>query len=183
MPSTDHYHIASMRTNWCGACVGCRPPTSCRMTGTLSPPIGRRPRRRLIKAGAPADFGFHVWRHTVATFLETAGHPEFRQWCDRRLFARQPDRSEACPVVRMGGPRRRTCTAAWCGCVTLNLVKRELPVADSFSLSRRAQASVAPRKLLSGSATGRIPFSRTRVATCATKAGLRPRLYVWGDSP
>jgi integrase len=36
--------------------------------------VGTALKRRLIKAGAPSDFGFHIWRHTAATFLQTAGH-------------------------------------------------------------------------------------------------------------
>jgi integrase len=36
-------------------------------------------KRRLVEHGAPADFGFHTWRHTVATFLENAGHSEWER--------------------------------------------------------------------------------------------------------
>jgi integrase len=40
--------------------------------------FGKAIRRRLIKAGAPADFGFHMWRHTVATYLQKeGGHSEW----------------------------------------------------------------------------------------------------------
>ena len=34
-------------------------------------------KRRLVEHGAPADFGFHTWRHTVATFLQNASHSEW----------------------------------------------------------------------------------------------------------
>jgi integrase len=34
---------------------------------------------RLIEHGAPADFGYHTWRHTIATFLENAGYPEWER--------------------------------------------------------------------------------------------------------
>ena len=38
--------------------------------------------RRLVEHGAPADFTFHTWRHTLATFLENAGHSEWSAgWC------------------------------------------------------------------------------------------------------
>jgi len=33
----------------------------------------------LVAHGAPADFMFHTWRHTVATFLETAGRSEWER--------------------------------------------------------------------------------------------------------
>jgi integrase len=35
--------------------------------------------RRLAELGAPADFGYHAWRHTIATFLENAGHSEWER--------------------------------------------------------------------------------------------------------
>ncbi len=38
--------------------------------------------RKLIKAGAPADFTYHACRHTAATWLEDHGHDEF----DRALI-------------------------------------------------------------------------------------------------
>jgi integrase len=37
--------------------------------------FGKAIRRRLIKAGAPADFGYHMWRHTIATFLQDKHSP------------------------------------------------------------------------------------------------------------
>lgn len=33
----------------------------------------------LVEAGAPKDFGFHTWRHTISTFLESAGHSEWER--------------------------------------------------------------------------------------------------------
>jgi integrase len=36
-------------------------------------------KRRLVERGAPADFGFHTWRHTIATFLENEGHSEWER--------------------------------------------------------------------------------------------------------
>jgi integrase len=36
-------------------------------------------KRRLLEHGAPADFGYHAWRHTIATFLENAGHSEWER--------------------------------------------------------------------------------------------------------
>jgi hypothetical protein len=36
---------------------------------------------KLVELGAPADFTFHAWQHTIATFLEDAGHSEW----ERRL--------------------------------------------------------------------------------------------------
>jgi integrase len=36
-------------------------------------------KRRLVELGAPADFTFHGWRHTIATFLENAGHSEWER--------------------------------------------------------------------------------------------------------
>jgi len=36
-------------------------------------------KRRLVEHGAPADFGYHSWRHTIATFLENAGHSEWER--------------------------------------------------------------------------------------------------------
>jgi integrase len=35
--------------------------------------------RRLIKAGAPKDFGYHMWRHTIATFLQGKKHSEWER--------------------------------------------------------------------------------------------------------
>ena len=34
---------------------------------------------KLIAAGAPKDFNFHAWRHTIATYLENAGHSEWER--------------------------------------------------------------------------------------------------------
>jgi integrase len=34
---------------------------------------------RLVARGAPADFAFHTWRHTLATFLEDKGHSEWER--------------------------------------------------------------------------------------------------------
>jgi integrase len=39
----------------------------------------RHLKRRLVARGAPKDFGFHTWRHTIATFLENAGHSEWER--------------------------------------------------------------------------------------------------------
>ena len=36
-------------------------------------------KRKLVEHGAPADFGYHALRHTVATFLENAGHSEWER--------------------------------------------------------------------------------------------------------
>jgi integrase len=35
--------------------------------------------RRLVERGAPTDFGYHAWRHTIATFLENAGRSEWER--------------------------------------------------------------------------------------------------------
>ena len=35
--------------------------------------------RKLVERGAPADFSYHAWRHTVATFLENAGRSEWER--------------------------------------------------------------------------------------------------------
>ena len=40
---------------------------------------GTQLKQRLVAHGAPADFGFHAWRHTIATFLENAGHSEWER--------------------------------------------------------------------------------------------------------
>ena len=34
---------------------------------------------KLIEHGAPKDFSYHAVRHTVATFLENAGHSEWER--------------------------------------------------------------------------------------------------------
>ena len=34
---------------------------------------------KLVEMGAPADFTFHAWRHTIATFLENEGHSEWER--------------------------------------------------------------------------------------------------------
>jgi integrase len=34
---------------------------------------------RLVEFGAPPDFHFHAWRHTVATFLKNAGHSRWER--------------------------------------------------------------------------------------------------------
>jgi integrase len=36
-------------------------------------------KRKLVERGAPADFSYHAWRHTVATFLENAGYSEWER--------------------------------------------------------------------------------------------------------
>jgi integrase len=36
-------------------------------------------KRRLVARGAPADFAYHTWRHTIATYLESAGHSEWER--------------------------------------------------------------------------------------------------------
>ena len=36
-------------------------------------------KERLVELGAPADFNFHAWRHTIATFLENEGHSEWER--------------------------------------------------------------------------------------------------------
>jgi integrase len=41
--------------------------------------FGSALRRRLVERGAPADFAFHTWRHTVATFLEKNGRSEWER--------------------------------------------------------------------------------------------------------
>jgi integrase len=41
--------------------------------------FGARLVDRLVARGAPADFAFHTWRHTLATFLENAGHSEWER--------------------------------------------------------------------------------------------------------
>jgi integrase len=33
----------------------------------------------LVACGAPADFTFHTWRHTIATWLEDEGHSEWER--------------------------------------------------------------------------------------------------------
>jgi integrase len=33
----------------------------------------------LIRNGAPEDFSFHAWRHTIATWLEDQGHSEWER--------------------------------------------------------------------------------------------------------
>jgi integrase len=40
---------------------------------------GSQLRDRFIKLGAPSDFQFHAWRHTIATWLETKGHSEWER--------------------------------------------------------------------------------------------------------
>lgn len=35
--------------------------------------------KRLIKGGAPKDFQYHAWRHTIATFLKNAGHSKWER--------------------------------------------------------------------------------------------------------
>ena len=49
-------------------------------------PRGGRPtffgvplKRKLVEHGAPKDFSYHAWRHTVATFLHNAGHSEWER--------------------------------------------------------------------------------------------------------
>jgi integrase len=34
---------------------------------------------KLVELGAPADFQFHAWRHTIATFLKNAGHSKWER--------------------------------------------------------------------------------------------------------
>jgi integrase len=34
---------------------------------------------RLVELGAPSDFTFHGWRHTIATYLENEGHSEWER--------------------------------------------------------------------------------------------------------
>jgi integrase len=42
------------------------------------PAVDTKPlKRRLVLNGAPEDMGFHDFRHTLATFLENAGHDQF----------------------------------------------------------------------------------------------------------
>ena len=41
--------------------------------------IGNPLKHKLVDRGAPADFAFHTWRHTLATFLENAGHSEWER--------------------------------------------------------------------------------------------------------
>ncbi len=36
-------------------------------------------KRKLVEHGAPKDFSYHAWRHTVATFLHNAGHSEWER--------------------------------------------------------------------------------------------------------
>jgi integrase len=38
-----------------------------------------RLRRKLITLGAPKDFAFHAWRHTIATWLENEGASEWER--------------------------------------------------------------------------------------------------------
>jgi integrase len=40
---------------------------------------GKRLIQKLVAHGAPKDFGFHVMRHTIASWLETAGHDEWER--------------------------------------------------------------------------------------------------------
>ena len=42
------------------------------------PAVDTKPlKRKLVLNGAPEDMGFHDFRHTLATFLENAGHDQF----------------------------------------------------------------------------------------------------------
>ena len=38
---------------------------------------GIKLKRKLVALGAPADLDYHGWRHTIATWLQSAGHSEF----------------------------------------------------------------------------------------------------------
>jgi integrase len=40
---------------------------------------GTHLRNMLVDQGAPADFQYHAWRHTIATYLENAGHSEWER--------------------------------------------------------------------------------------------------------
>ena len=40
---------------------------------------GVKLKQRLVEHGAPSDFGYHTWRHTIATFLENAGYGEWER--------------------------------------------------------------------------------------------------------
>ncbi len=40
---------------------------------------GKDLKAALVERGAPADCTFHGWRHTIATFLEDAGHSEWER--------------------------------------------------------------------------------------------------------
>jgi integrase len=35
--------------------------------------------RKLVRLGAPADFSYHAWRHTMSTWLENEGHSEWER--------------------------------------------------------------------------------------------------------
>ena len=68
-------------------------------------------KRRLVEHGAPADFGFHTWRHTVATFLENAGHSEW----ERGLVLNHANGGSVTAGYSHGSPieLKRTLLAEW----------------------------------------------------------------------
>jgi integrase len=53
--------------------------TVCTTMGGRPRFLGNRVTQRLVEHGAPADFAYHAWRHTLATFLEDAGHSEWER--------------------------------------------------------------------------------------------------------
>ncbi len=53
--------------------------TVCETGGGRPRFIGTRLAQRLVAHGAPPDFAFHTWRHTLATFLENTGHDEWER--------------------------------------------------------------------------------------------------------